>query len=380
MEGCVEPGVGMIVLNEILADPRGLDVNGDQVPDTHEDEFVELLNRTDKDLDLSGVTLRVGSRTVHVFEPRCLKARAALVIFGGGHPVALPSEAIVAQSRLTLANDGSTVLLMSAQGGLGVEPSPLLDSISYGADARGPHSHARMPDGTGTWGAHTTVEGTAVSHSAGRCNVGGEFPECAPPAPAAGDREHPDSDEGARVDPPCPAPQAGELVLNELLVDPGKIDANGDGEFAWQRDEFVEVVLDSDTPRNLEGVTLQVNGTTRATLPPGCIDPLTTLVIFARGAELPADPAVRVVEAGQQLMLKNSGATVRLIAANGLILDKTSYGPEAANDQSLTRHPDITGFWQLHGETPAGTPASPGTCTTGAPLAQGCLQDAHEVD
>jgi uncharacterized protein (TIGR03437 family) len=83
-----------MMINEILSDPPdGLegDANHDGVRDSSADEFVELVNATTRDLDLSGyqIQTRAISSTVDTLRHRfpvgtILRAGAALVVFGGG--------------------------------------------------------------------------------------------------------------------------------------------------------------------------------------------------------------------------------------------------------------------------------------------------------
>jgi hypothetical protein len=362
---CTPATAGLIAINEILADPSGTDINGDGMPDPYQDEFIELLNRTDSAIRLTGLSLRVNSRTVHLFGADCLAARAAIVVFGGGAPAGLVSRAIVADAALKLTNSGATVALVGSDG------IDLLDAFSYDAAADGPHSLARNPDGVGTWAPHPEGGG-AVAHSAGRCVNGSLFPACEPVEVIATD------DDVVRADPPCPTANPGELVINEVLADPGPFDANGDGEAAWRNDEFIELVVSSEEPRSLDGVVVEVNDNAKATLGTGCREPGTTLILFGGGTPgLELGPMTSALVSDTVLGLTNDGAKIRLLTHDGVLLDAMSYGKEGGKDQSLTRFPDLTGPWVGHSETPSGTPASPGRCATGQPLWTGCMQDAE---
>ncbi|PWT82894.1 MAG: hypothetical protein C5B44_01380, partial [Acidobacteria bacterium] len=83
-----------IVINELLADPPdGIagDANHDGTRNASDDEFVELVNSTERDLDLSGYELASRALTAdidtvrHRFTNRTiLPAGTAIVIFGGG--------------------------------------------------------------------------------------------------------------------------------------------------------------------------------------------------------------------------------------------------------------------------------------------------------
>ncbi|HEX5888683.1 MAG TPA: lamin tail domain-containing protein, partial [Pyrinomonadaceae bacterium] len=121
-----------VVINEILADPPddlAGDANHDGVRDTADDEFIELVNSTTRDIDLSGYQLhsRALTSTTDTVRHRfasgtLLPAGAAIVIFGGGSPdIANPifggSQIVKASSGgLSLTNSGAVITLRNATG------------------------------------------------------------------------------------------------------------------------------------------------------------------------------------------------------------------------------------------------------------------------
>ena len=358
---CPIPTTGQIVLNEVLADPSGWDINGDTVADPFQDEFVEVYNRSAASLQLGGTIIRVGSANRYTFPAHCLKPNEAVVVFGGGLPAILPSESFVAEEALRLPNQGTTVALLSTDG------LTVLDYLQYGKEADRPHSLTREPDGTGTWGSHPVLNNAQdVHHSAGRCVNGNSFPNC--------ERVDPGDDRGL-VDPPsCPPLTAGELRINEVLVDPGGEDTNGDGVAVWQQDEFVEIVLVAIGERRLDQISLQINGMLRATLPPGCHRGGSAFVYFGGGSPaLQTVHSTHVQTSDKALMLTNDGATLTLVTDTGDVIDAMTYGAEAASDQALTRYPDGWGPFVLHTTTPYGATSSPGTCSNGEQLNSGCM-------
>lgn len=162
-----------IVINEILADPPdGLagDANHDGIRDTADDEFIELVNSTTRDLDLSGYELQTRSLTSttdtlrHRFAPNTLlPAGTALIIFGGGSPdngnPAFGGAQVVTASRggLSLTNSGAVVTLRNATG-------EIVTSVAYGSTLglRGDlnQSLTRTPEVTGTLSLHSTAPGS----------------------------------------------------------------------------------------------------------------------------------------------------------------------------------------------------------------------------
>jgi uncharacterized protein (TIGR03437 family) len=186
-----------VVINEILADPPdGIagDANHDGIRDTADDEFIELVNSTTRDLDLSGFLLLTRSLTSttdtlrHRFPPGAtLPAGTALVIFGGGSPNNSDSsftgnspnnssslfaggspnnsgllfggaQVVKASSGgLSLTNSGAIVTLRNATG-------EVITSVAYGSTLglRGDlnQSLTRSPDITGTLSLHSTALGS----------------------------------------------------------------------------------------------------------------------------------------------------------------------------------------------------------------------------
>ncbi len=108
------------MLNEALVNvPAGAkgDANGDGVRDAYDDEFVELVNRTDHVLDITGVSVRNGSTDKFSFGATCLPAHQAAVVFGGGEPPDLGDVLVrVAPRHFAFANGGGSVAIADADG------------------------------------------------------------------------------------------------------------------------------------------------------------------------------------------------------------------------------------------------------------------------
>ena len=161
-----------IVINEFLADPPdGLagDANQDGVRDSADDEFVELVNSTGRDLDLSGYELLSRSLTTtnntlrHRFAPgTILPAGTAIVIFGGGSPD--PHNPLFSGSQISKASRGS--LSLTNTGGVITLRKPtgeIVTSVAYGSDlglrADLNQSLTRAPDIIGAFVLHSTAAG-----------------------------------------------------------------------------------------------------------------------------------------------------------------------------------------------------------------------------
>ena len=147
-----------LVMNEIHADPDAQhgDANGDGVVDTADDEFVEIVNASDADVDISGWTLADATSIRHTFPPETiLRQNGAVVVFGGGEPAGDFGDAQVftaSTGSLGLNNSGDTIILND-----GATDQVVL---SY-EDAGDNQSITRAPDVTG----ETFVQHSEAQHS-----------------------------------------------------------------------------------------------------------------------------------------------------------------------------------------------------------------------
>ena len=156
-----------ILINELLADPPdGLagDANHDGVRNSAQDEFVELVNTTARDIDLSGYQLqtRGSSGPTDILRHRfaagtVLPAGTAIVVFGGGTPDSANSAFGGARiykassGGLSLLNSGDTVTLRDSS-------NMIVTFLTYGGSSglRGDanESLTRSPDVTGNFRLH----------------------------------------------------------------------------------------------------------------------------------------------------------------------------------------------------------------------------------
>ncbi|MBV9210409.1 MAG: lamin tail domain-containing protein [Acidobacteria bacterium] len=161
-----------VFINEALADPPyGIagDANHDGVRDGADDEFVELVNAQDDEVNISGWTVRTHSvtstneTTRHVFASgTIIPAHDALVIFGGGtfnpsHPIFGGAQILAASTgNLSLTNTGLTIVIRDSAG-------HLITQFSYGGstglDGNADQSLTRSPDIFGGYILHTQAAG-----------------------------------------------------------------------------------------------------------------------------------------------------------------------------------------------------------------------------
>ncbi len=360
---------GDLVLNEILADPGGVDVDGDGIADSGDDEFVEVVNVSDHEVGIANVLISIAASSTKQVQlgVECLPPNGARVLFGS-------------EKGLGLVNAGATVsLLVSGE---------VVQAHTYGGEAGQDVSLtlATQLDPTSGWVKHSEV--SSLDWSPGTCSNGNAFPDCAGGANTdAGDASGDTTNLCGEV------PEPGDLIINEVLADPGSLnDSNGDGVFDSSDDEFVEIVNVDLRPYELGGLTLHDNDKERFAFPAGkCILPGETIVVFGSYDSGAGTVQPGVLAYGATLSLNNDGDVVRLLDSSGLEIDTMSYGkfadggPSGQDDQSLTREiqMDASSGWVKHSEAPlaAGATMSPGTCQDGNMFPDcGTLEPVGDVD
>lgn len=160
---CVEPP---IVINEVLADPGTdpafNDTNGDGVTDSG-DEFVELYNRSNADVDVSGYVVEDENGARYTFPAgTIIPARTGFVVIGDptGNTLACPTNATIGFTGLGLNNTGDIVALRRPDGFV-------VHNMSYGPEGNNDQSLALNPDGdyTQPYVQHTTITTNPVTSS-----------------------------------------------------------------------------------------------------------------------------------------------------------------------------------------------------------------------
>lgn len=358
------PWSGSLVLNEVLtavpADAQVGDANRDGRRDAREDEFVELVNRSDALIKVRGVQLfkNDDDEPIATLRTPCLAPGQGLVLFGGlaeGHPAPLfpASWTEIADTSLSMPNQGLRLRLLAPDGVLVDEA--LLSAAAGSAWTRWPQL-----DPQARWRPHDEVASTAMSP--GHCADGAVLMTGCSPPPS-----------------PCPGASPvspGSLVINEVLtaVPSGEQgDANQDGERSARGDEFMEVVFTGTAPGVLDALIITKDGDPVASVPaPICLNPGQALLLFA-GAARPLQPSsfgpdVVVRVSDRPWALSNAGVSVGLLNAEGEQLADAHLGP--AQGESLTRERPWAADspWTPHSaQSPSGALFSPGACANEAP-------------
>jgi len=171
-------------INEIHADPDPADgdANGDGVLNTTQDEFVEIVNNSGADVNISGWTLSDGVGVRHTFPAGSVVYNTcSVVVFAGGSAAGtfgFSRVQIASSGQLGLNNGGDTVTLSNG--------ASTMATYTYGAEGGQDESLTRDPDVSITpMVKHTLATGAAGAlYSPGLRVDGSAFAGCPTPQSA----------------------------------------------------------------------------------------------------------------------------------------------------------------------------------------------------
>ena len=174
-------------------------------------------------------------------------------------------------------------------------------------------------------------------------------------------------------------PPAVSLLINEVLYDPSNNaldgDANGDGTYAQNEDEFIEFINLSSQPLDMSGFEIYddeqlVAGVPNHTFPQGTIiQSGKCIVVFGGGTPTGTfGGATGQTSTSGDLNMNNAGDFVTVKDAAGNVVVTFDIEPLSNNpNESYTRNPDITGEFEQH-STNTSLLFSPGTKIDGSPF------------
>ena len=169
------------------------------------------------------------------------------------------------------------------------------------------------------------------------------------------------------------------LVLNEVLYDPFNSglngDANGDGTYVQNEDEFIELVNIGSSSIDLSGykvfdASALSSNSPRHIFPSGEILPAGGVyVLFGGGAPTGSFGGAIVSTTSTGMMnLNNSGDMLTIVNAQDSVLIQFDITPLSDNpNESYTRSPDLTGEFDQHSNINS-LLFSPGTKIDGSPF------------
>ncbi len=160
--------LAQIVINEFHADPDPVygDANNDGIVHSSQDEFIEILNGSTGDVNITGYAIEDEVAVRHVFpDPTILSPGCSVTVFGGGSPVNLAGLIQTASTgALGLNNSGDSITIRDDLG-------MILEAFAFGAEASDNQALAREPDTTGSFVKHTLVSSNPVLYSPGSDNT-----------------------------------------------------------------------------------------------------------------------------------------------------------------------------------------------------------------
>ena len=359
------PNQGFII-NEVLFDPPGGDAgdaNGDGTRSASEDEFIEFVNDSDREVDLSGFTLydtdQLGTGVPrHTFpDGTVVPPGGVYVLFGGGNPTGDFGAAQVAPSssgNMNLNNADDAITIFDREGMVFLTFDTQVEGagISFGEN----QSVTRVPDINGNFALHTTAN-PDLDYSPGKLADGTNFSSGGGAEPSQG------------------------FIINEVLFDPpggDAGDANGDGSRSASEDEFIEFINDTPEPVDLSGFTLYDDdqlgtGVPRHTFPEGTVvQPGQVFVLFGGGNPTGdfGGSLVQTTTTGN-MNLNNSGDAITIFDRDGnefltFSTEVEGAGLSFGENQSITRSPDVVGEYVLHTMANPALDFSPGLRTDGS--------------
>jgi hypothetical protein len=155
-------------------------------------------------------------------------------------------------------------------------------------------------------------------------------------------------------------PATANIILNEILYDPSNTaldgDANGDGVYAQNQDEFIELINNSTKPIDLSGFKVFdassfTSGIPNHIIPNGTtLQPKKALVIFGGGNPTGTFGGALVQKSSSgDLNLNNAGDILTLTDSSSNVILVYDITPLSDNpNESYTRNPDITGVFEQH--------------------------------
>jgi cysteine-rich repeat protein len=179
----VAPELGDLKINEFMAADGGstnggVDSNCDGILTNSDDEFIELVNVSNKTLDLTGVTYADALGVKFTFGPQAggsltLAPNKAVVIWGGGAPACAGVTNFFVNGTahtLSLNDAGDTITISTG----GANPKTIV-TTTYAAGTIG-KSLNLSPDVTGSaYALHNTVTGAVGNYSPGKKANGSAF-------------------------------------------------------------------------------------------------------------------------------------------------------------------------------------------------------------
>ena len=370
--------LGDLIINEVMIDPDNTEPAN---------EYVELVNVSDREIDLTGVNLTYNDDEKFRFYQGCMPPHSAVAAYSGGSssdliPWMWSSTARgvgVYNYRYQFVNSRDfNFTLYSGQGQL------LSQFLGTESQIKEGTSITRFPELIGEPLKHQDASTSGDKLSPARCANGGSYEaNCTDGSSStagnmagdmAGDMAGNMAGDmaGSIIEPPnCASPFIGDLLINELMID-----AAGDENIG----EFIEILNQSSQAVNLAGIELQYQNSsgalnTEITFPPGCMAPHSALVIYNNTRDLawqwssPTPDSLALSTGHSPFALANSrDAILELRAPSGQLLSQiavvrsgisegvsSNRSPDGIESSEITRHDALSASSSSPGIRPDGT-------------------------
>lgn len=399
---CSPLQVGDLVINEVMINPSTTEPNN---------EYVEVVNVSDREIDLTGVNLTYAKggepgEEKFRFTQGCMAPRSAFVAYSAATNGEVPWRWSTAARGVGVYNYRySFVNGDDFEFSLFAESGELLSSFT-GAKAliKDGESVTRLPEFTGEPAKHTDASAVGALESPATCSNLGTFEQqctdgstggetagdmagdtagdtAGVPAGDTGGASAGDigGDLGGTAPPPsCGYPLVNDLVINEVLINPdGDENAN----------EFIEILNLSDQEINLSGIGLWYQNSSgemilEISFAPGCMAPHSAVVIRNNSRDVPWEwstptaDSVSLSSGHSPFPLANTrDAVLELRASSGQRLSLMTV-PRADIDEGISanRSPDAQESELIapHAVLNPSASTSPGYCPNGARYEERC--------
>lgn len=173
------------------------------------------------------------------------------------------------------------------------------------------------------------------------------------------------------------APFKPSLLINEILYDPSNTalqgDANGDGVYAQNEDEFIEILNLSSRTADISGYKVYdtealTAATPRHVFPANSLIPAGACLVLFGGGNPTGSFGGSVVQKSStgDMNMNNAGDVITITDASDVVVLSIDITPYSDNpNESYTRNPDITGDFVQHHSANAAILFSPGTKVDG---------------
>lgn len=287
-----------------------------------DDEWIELYNPGNRDVNLTGWTLRAYDGTPSITLSGVIPAGGYFLLERDDNRTVSDIAAdqiytgtLSNSGEILYLRDNSNRVIDTANGSGGSWPKG--SSSTYGSMER----IGVSPENDSTWFTNNGTKKNGKNANGG--DIMGTPKRSNTPAPTATPSK---TRTPTRTLPPPTIRIDPRPIINEILPRPG-YDWNGDGRTDVY-DEFIEI-------KNLAAIDLNLSGWKLDDDPNGGSSPYTLPSIT-----LKPDERIVFYALDTNILLSDGGDTVRLIAPNGKIYDAYTYTVAKAEDRSICRLPD----------------------------------------